>query len=103
MYIQQLDLNITCHAYKDVQVYTCVYWYVLVFQDLCKGINCANSLADQDIRLGGGMDTDIRLRANLIRFPVLHVYFFVGGWPKSIAKLDGGMAGIHPWIRLVSS
>jgi len=27
-------------------------------------------------------------------FPVSHVYFFVGGWPKSIAKLEGeGMTG----------
>ena len=37
---------------------------------------------------------------NLICFPVSHVYFFVGGGPKSIAKLDGGaMARFSPtWI-----
>ena|SRR6218665_1427463 len=28
-------------------------------------------------------------RANLICFSVSHVYFFIGGGPKSIAKLDG--------------
>jgi len=34
---------------------------------------------------------------NLICFPVSHIYFFVGGEPKSIAKLDGEtMAGFPP-------
>jgi len=37
-------------------------------------------------------DPDIRLGGNLICFPVSRVYFFVGGGPKSLAKLDGG-----PW------
>jgi len=34
-------------------------------------------------------------------FSVSHVYFFVRGKPKCIAKLNGGMAGFSPlWIRL---
>jgi len=49
------------------------------------------------------MDTDIRLGvANLICFPVSHVYFFVGG--SAGAKVNsqtwwGAMAGFSPlWI-----
>src|SRR6218665_447882 len=34
--------------------------------------------------------------ANLICFPVSHVYFFVGEGPMSIAKLDGGHDRICP-------
>ena len=41
----------------------------------------------------GDTDTGIRVRGNLICFPVSHAYFFVGRGPKSIAKLDGGMGG----------
>src|SRR6218665_2968052 len=40
--------------------------------------------------------SDIRLGGNLTCFPVSHVYFFVGGGSKSLAKLDGGMAGLSP-------
>src|SRR6218665_4230463 len=35
-------------------------------------------------------------RGNLICFPVFGVYLFVRGGPKSIAKLDGGMARCSP-------
>jgi len=45
------------------------------------------SVADPDIRLGGG-------QFNM--FPVSQVYFFLGGKPKSIAKLDGGHGRIFP-------
>ena len=41
------------------------------------------------------VDPDIR-GENSICFPVSHVYFFVGGGPKSIAKLHGGMAAFSP-------
>ena len=41
------------------------------------------------------VDPDIPLGDNLICFTVSHIYFFVGGGPKSIAKLDGG-----PWPDL---
>ena len=34
----------------------------------------------------------------MLCFPVSHVYFFVGGGPKSITKLDGG----HAWPDLPS-
>jgi len=33
---------------------------------------------------------------NLICFPVSRVYFFVGGGPKSIAKLGGGRPDFPP-------
>jgi len=40
---------------------------------------------------------DIPLKeTNLICFPVSHVYFFVGGGPKSIAKLGGGWPDFPP-------
>ena|SRR6218665_537359 len=40
--------------------------------------------------------------ANLICFPVTHIYFFVGAGPKFIAKLDWGGQWPNfppPWIR----
>src|SRR6218665_89408 len=37
-------------------------------------------------------------RGNLIGFPVSHLHFFVGGESKSIATLDGGMAGFSPFL-----
>jgi len=43
---------------------------------------------DPDIRLAGG--------ANWICFSVSHVYFFIGGVPKSISKLDGVHGQIFP-------
>ena len=39
---------------------------------------------------------DIRMGGNLIYFPAFHVYFFVGGGLKSIAKLHEGMARFAP-------
>jgi len=60
-------------------------------------------MADPDIRLGAtscvGCPLSLRLwlgGANLTCFLVSHVYFFVGGGPKSVAKLDVGMAGFAP-------
>src|SRR6218665_2877952 len=51
-------------------------------------------VADPDIGLEGSLhvaDPEIWLGgSNLICFPVSHICFFVGGRPKSIAKLDGG-------------
>jgi len=49
-----------------------------------------NEWADPDIRLGVHINSDIRLGGDLICFPVSHVYFFVGGRPTSLAKLNGG-------------
>ena len=51
-------------------------------------------MANPDTRLGNHINADIRLGANLICFPVSHVYFFAG-WVKVYSQT--GLGG-HGWI-----
>src|SRR6218665_3359342 len=63
------------------------------------------AMADPDTPLGGTLCGGSRhsarsVGANSIRFPVSHIYFFVGRGPQSIARLDGGaMIGFVLWVR----